>query len=195
MFTQSDGTTPVAYDPCRPLHYVVNTASEPAQGKALLTAALATISSATGLHFVDDGTTTETYSRDREAYQPQRYGDRWVPVLVVWPSGRQQPDFVGNTIGEAGSEYLRSETGVKVYVTGEAQFDSDWFTEVLAQPGGTTRAESVVLHEFGHLLGLDHVADRSQIMYAMETPTARHYGAGDLAGLAKLGAGACAPTL
>jgi len=195
MFTQTGGASPVAYDPCRPLHYVVNTANEPAQGKALVTDALAAITAASGLHFVDDGTTTETFARDRESFQPPRYGDRWAPILVVWPTGRQQPDFVGNAIGEAGSLYVRLDSGLKVYITGEAQFDSDWFQQVLAQPGGRVRAESVVLHEFGHLVGLDHVTDRTQIMFAMETPTARHFGAGDLAGLARLGAGACVPSI
>jgi hypothetical protein len=48
----------------------------------------------------------------------------------------------------------------------------------------------VVLHELGHLVGLDHVRDRGELMF----PTANDvvgYGPGDLQGLAALGRGAC----
>ncbi|WP_422677956.1 matrixin family metalloprotease [Blastococcus brunescens] len=47
-----------------------------------------------------------------------------------------------------------------------------------------------MLHEIGHLVGLDHVSDRTQLMY----PSAGHtldFASGDLAGLAALGDGEC----
>jgi hypothetical protein len=192
---QKVGSGPVAYDPCRPIHYVVNPSHEPAQGQRLLTQAFAALSAATGLHFVADGTTKEKGSFDRDAYQPARYGDRWAPVLIAWPTGAEQPDFVGNAIGEAGSAFVSVGSGPRVYVTGVAQFDADWFRPTLAGPYGFARAESVILHELGHVVGLGHVTDRKQIMFAMETPSVTHYAAGDLAGLARLGAGACEPRL
>jgi predicted Zn-dependent protease len=80
-------------------------------------------------------------------------------------------------------------------VTGVALFDSDWFDRTLTEPQGYARAESVLLHELGHVVGLGHVTDRKQIMFAMETPSVTRYAAGDLAGLAKLGAGVCEPRL
>jgi hypothetical protein len=192
---QKTGSEPVAYDPCRPIHYVVNPVHEPNEGARLLSEAFAAVSAATGLRFVSDGTTTEPTGFDRETFQPARYGDRWAPVLITWPTGSEQPDFVGQNIGEAGSAYVNVDLGPRVYVTGEAQFDSDWFIRTLSQPKGYARAESVVLHELGHLVGLAHVTDRSQIMFAMETPSVTRYAAGDLAGLARLGAGACEPRL
>ena len=41
MATQPDGSGPVAYDPCRPIHYVVNPANGPADGGNLVLAAVA----------------------------------------------------------------------------------------------------------------------------------------------------------
>ncbi len=59
---------------------------------------------------------------------------------------------------------------------------------------GTEHVRAVIMHEFGHVLGLDHVGDPSQLMY--EGPSYRtSFAAGDLAGLARLGTGACVPQL
>jgi hypothetical protein len=54
----------------------------------------------------------------------------------------------------------------------------------------------VLQHEIGHVLGLAHVGDRSQLMYsgpALDV-SVRDWGSGDLAGLERLGRGAgCEP--
>ena len=195
IFQQKDETTPVAYDPCRPIHVVVNPTHEPAQGAKLLADAMAAVTAATGLQFVDDGTTDEKVRLDRELFQPDRYGDRWAPVVIAWPTGAEQPDFIATSIGQAGSRYTSVGDGPKVYVTGTVELDSDWFGPILTQPQGYARAKAVVLHELGHLVGLAHVSDRSELMFAQETPEVTAYAAGDLAGLAKLGAGSCEPGL
>lgn len=55
---------------------------------------------------------------------------------------------------------------------------------------GMTRG-LILLHELGHVMGLDHVQDRRQVMYPVLLPrTAARFGAGDLAGLAAQG-GTC----
>ena len=43
------------------------------------------------------------------------------------------------------------------------------------------------MHELGHVIGLDHVTDQSQIMYPTVTTKLSVFGAGDLAGLQLLG--------
>ena len=80
---QPDGS-PVAYDPCRPIHYVTNTETAPKGSDPLLLHAIDRISTATGLQFINDGPTTERASATRGAFQPDRYGDTWVPVLIAW---------------------------------------------------------------------------------------------------------------
>lgn len=57
------------------------------------------------------------------------------------------------------------------------------------------QVRGVVLHEFGHLLGLAHVKDPTQLMNPVGVPGINDLQAGDLEGLAKLGRGSCAPGL
>ena len=186
--------TPVAWDPCRQIHWVVNTSGMPAQGLTMLRQAFRALTTATGLPFVYDGTTKERSTFDRGVFQPKRYGNRWAPVLIEWFSPQQQHDFVGDVIGKGGPQPMYIVGGPEVYVSGEVEFDAPWMKRTLAQ-GQRATAEAVVLHELGHLIGLDHVTDTTQLMFARETPGIVHYGSGDLTGLARLGAGKCEPRL
>src|SRR4051794_8248944 len=67
---QQNGVTPVAYDPCRPVHYVIRPDEAPDGGEAIVQAAVARISETTGLQFVYDGPTDEAPSDDRASFQP-----------------------------------------------------------------------------------------------------------------------------
>src|SRR5690606_37787550 len=103
---QDNGRDRVAYDPCRPVHYVMRPDNAPPGARAMLAAAFARMTAVTGLRFVDDGVTDEGPSDQREPYQPDRYGDRWAPVLVTWSTAREQPEFAGDTVGRAGSQLI-----------------------------------------------------------------------------------------
>ncbi|MCC3299797.1 matrixin family metalloprotease [Arthrobacter caoxuetaonis] len=192
-----DGT---AYDPCRPIHYVTNTDNMPPGGRALIAEAVAEVSRATGLVFIDDGLTTEPASAERRAFQPERYGDRWAPVLFIWKTEAQQPRFTNtqygtNTVGIGGSVAYTLEGTGSVYVTGEVQLNAAALSEDLQKPGGATSVRSVIAHELGHVVGLDHVEDTSQLMAPTSTDEVTSFGPGDLNGLAKLGQGICIPEL
>jgi hypothetical protein len=192
---QAYGTTPVAYDPCRVVHYVVRPDGSPAGGEEMVHAAVARLGRATGLVFVYDGPTDEVPTPERAAFQPDRYGDRWAPVLVSWRTAAEAPGLAGDTVGEAGSLAVSLGEGARVYVTGTVTLDAEQFPEILAQPGGGATASGVVLHELAHLVGLDHVDDDSQLLYPETVPGVTDYAAGDLAGLARLGQGPCVPEL
>jgi hypothetical protein len=68
--------------------------------------------------------------------------------------------------------------------------NSSWFNgeQALSNPDA---ARAVIMHEFGHLVGLDHVTSQSQLM-SDENNGQLDFGDGDLTGLAKLGSGTCA---
>jgi hypothetical protein len=189
---QDDGTTPVAYDPCRPIHYVVRAAGQPDGADALVAAAVDRVSHATGLQFLDDGATTEGPSSKRAAYQPDRYGKRWAPVLVTWSNATETPQLGGDVAGLGGSASVHRD-GVDVYVTGAVTLDAEEITRLMATPNGSAVALGVVTHEFGHLVGLDHVDDPTQLMYPSTNLAVTSFAAGDREGLALLGQGRCTP--
>jgi hypothetical protein len=194
MSLQSDGVTPIAYDPCRPIHYVLRPDYAPFGGELLIQDAVTRISQVTGLQFVYDGPTDEDPSDQREPFQPDRYGDRWAPVLISWETVAEQPDFAADVAGLGGSLATSVDDGPAVYVTGTVALDAAQFVQILTRPDGQADARSIVLHELAHVVGLAHVSDPTQLMYP-EKSTVHDFAAGDLTGLAQLGDGACVPEL
>jgi hypothetical protein len=213
---QNDGVTPVAYDPCRPIHYVTRPGGPP-EGDVLIREAIAAVSAATGLRFVDNGSTDEAPSDDRAPYQPDRYGERWAPVLFSWSDpvesprlGEVAPDapqadpaaYAGSTavafeVVPAGSDPSAglSEDARMVFVTGGVTMDAEDLGTMVQGPDGRARVRAVLQHEIAHLVGLGHIDDQAQLMFPTITPTVAGFNDGDLEGLAALGQGACFPEL
>ncbi len=192
--TQAGTGAAVAYDPCRAVHYVVRQAGAPPGGLAMLVAAFERMSQVSGLRFIYDGPTGEAGGQGRAVYQPRRYPNTWAPVLVVWQTPRENPDFAADVLGQAGSARVSATGHPDVYVTGQVSLDPTKLGPMLASPTRAPAARAVTLHELGHLVGLAHVDDPTQLMF----PTASgvlDYADGDLRGLAALGLGACAPWL
>lgn len=183
----------VAYDPCRPVHFVVRPDDAPAGSEGLVAEAVAQISAATGLQFVDDGHTDEGPSKDRETYQPERYGKKWAPVLITWSNETEVPGLAGNIAGLGGSDFARTPGQPLVFVAGQVMLDAPSLSENLAYSAGRDQVRAVIVHELAHVVGLDHVDDPTQLMAADGGAT--QLGDGDRAGLALLGAGPCVPQL
>ena len=117
----------------------------------------------------------------RARTQPERYGDRWAPVLIAWDNGGRFRMEPSNPAGG------RSYTVGQVSVSGVLIVNVD----AVAQRGfgeGNTWGR-VFIHELGHLVGLGHVARSDQIMFpelAVQKGEAEFH-AGDLAGLRLIG--------
>lgn len=198
MHTRDDGN-PVTYDPCRPIHYVTRAANAPAGGAQLIKDAVTAVSRATGLVFIDDGATTEAPAAKHVSYQPARYGDRWAPVLIAWETNVEEPRFTnpeyGSTVlGLGGSEAVSVGSIPFTYVSGQLELNGPALARMINRDG-TAAARGVIEHELGHVVGLDHVNDATQLMNPSETPTVTTFAAGDLSGLAILGEGQCTPGL
>jgi hypothetical protein len=185
----------VAYDPCRPVHYVVRPDYAPPGTDGIVQEAVAEVSAATGLTFIFDGPTSEAPSPEtRDPYQPELYGERWAPVLVTWTSPAEVPELAGPTAGLGGSEIAQRPDKPVVLVAGQAMLDAPAMAQILEFEGGREHVKAIVIHELAHVVGLDHVDDPNQLMYEENTGRTS-LAAGDLAGLAKLGAGPCVPEL
>ena len=188
-FVDSETGEPVRYDPCSPIHYVVNPALAPAGGVDDVHTAVSMTAEASGLRFVYDGETDEVPSSNRASYQPERYGERWAPVLIGWAPGLStaQPAGTGmRPLGLGGSSFERNDAGQVVYVSGQAVFDS---TAGLRSGFAGETWGQVILHELGHIVGLDHVADPQSVMNPTHGLRPAAWGPGDRRGLWEVGLG------
>lgn len=170
---------------------VINSRTAPIEGRRLLAEALANIGSASGLRFEVEATTEERPSPDRAAFQPDRYGDRWAPVLVAWSEPAELSELTGEVAGIGGSTSIEHRDGQSVYVSGVAYLDGPQLAGILERDNGWAEARSVIEHELGHLVGLGHVDDPDQLMHPTGSPRVTGPKQGDLAGLSRLGAGPC----
>jgi hypothetical protein len=188
---QEGSNEPVAWDPCRPVHLVVNTRTAPPDGLTLVREAAASVAAATGLHIVVDGTTTERLGATRRPIQRERYGDRWAPVLVAFTDEKQISALEFEVVGLGGSRALPLASGDRVYVTGAVALDGPQLARFGGPFGGRDRVRAVIEHELAHIVGLGHVQGGGQLMSEKLRPGVVSFGSGERAGLARLGAGRC----
>jgi hypothetical protein len=177
--TQPGSDTPVSYNPCDPIRYVVNPDGGPSDGLDTIRAAVDEASRRSGFEFQYEGTTDD-----------RRFERDGGPVLIGFARSGELDDLPenGDVVGLGGSTMLTDGTGYRRYVTGMVALKASFFRQADAQ-GLHDEEEAVVLHELGHVLGLDHVDDPGQLMFPSVTRT--DYGPGDLEGLAELGAVPC----
>ena len=188
---------PARFNPCRPVRYVVNPAGAPSYWRDSLNEALAEVGSATGLSFEEAGAITNEsavpqnvnsalYLKDlkrdsslgRLLFQPSRYGQQeWAPILVQWADFGRRTEGL-NSVGLNEFAGLTNEDGNVVLVSGVV---------VIAEKLSRSEQKFVLMHEFAHLVGLDHVDDTNQLLAAAHTSPRLTWGAGDRAGLQKVG--------
>ncbi len=179
-----------AYDPCRPLHLVVNLEHAPSSADAVLRQAISMVGPAAGLQIVVDGPTDELAQSTRPTMDARRYGNRWSPALVAWTTPEQVPALDGDVAGVGGSVAMTDSRGQLHNVTGIVYLDGSTLTEISTQRGGHELAVAIVAHELAHLVGLAHTEAAGQLMNA-ENSGQTGLGEGDRRGLAALAAVPC----
>jgi hypothetical protein len=183
-----DNGAPVRWSTCEPISYVVRPDNEPEGARALLEESLERIEDATGLEFEDAGSTNEAPTQRRRLYQPNRYGDRWAPVLIAYSTPDEDDRLSGRAAGYGGPAFVSVGGGTARNVSGSVVFDVEQMTSM----GGDDAIRAVMLHELAHLIGLAHIDDRGQLMnpvlYGTDVTDLQD---GDLAGLEILGDGEC----
>ena len=193
QFARGPDAGPVGFDPCRTIHYVMRRTGMPPGGQLIVTEAMRRLSRATGLVFAYDGETDEAPHAERPATNKPLYGDRWAPVLIAWSDPAETPDLDGDVAGLGGGVSVSAGGSPDVYVSGSLTLDALQLGGMLKLAAGPELVRAVVLHELGHVVGLGHIDDPSQLMSPDLTQAVTDYADGDLTGLAILGRGPCAP--
>jgi hypothetical protein len=78
-------------------------------------------------------------------------------------------------------------------VSGTVSLDGPQIRALLQRADGWAAARAIIMHEFGHLVGLGHVSVQDQLMYESNIGQ-RDFGPGDREGLRQLGLGLCYTT-
>ncbi|WP_300680309.1 matrixin family metalloprotease [Nocardioides sp.] len=176
------------WNPCTPVPYYVNTAGMPRGAMTTVRQALAQVQAATGLTFRYAGRSRGVpFATGTNVAGMPSYG-----FTIAWASPKKVRQLRGSTVAISGSwsqiAQLSPTRYAQQYVAGGLVIDR---TERLRTGMGRGRTLGFVLmHEMGHVVGLDHTRDTSQVMSAYLTSRSQtQYGAGDLAGFAAVGFG------
>lgn len=186
-FILTTGGDPVRWNPCQPIHFVLGRTGLTEGAIEDVRGAIDRLTEVTGVEFTYDGLTDEQPVPNRRAYQPDRYGDRWAPVLIAWVSpARSDIPFEeeGHEAAAVASPQLPDDRRGDVYVSG-------WIAVNVVDPNPSGFAlpgmqGPVVLHELAHVLGLGHAASDGNLMEPSGGGVSS-FGPGDLAGLGQLG--------
>ena len=173
------GGEPVTWDHCLAIRYQVNPDGAPDNWRELVDSAFAEVEANSRFVFLDAG---ETGNRTLAGtYNPG--ATRGEPVLIIWSTQGRLHSLQGDTIGLGGGAVVEVN-GRPRFVTGVIALDAESHSRTY-DPLDTRTQQLVLVHEIGHVLGLDHVDDSRQLMNAAYVGQ-DGLGAGDLAGLEAL---------
>jgi hypothetical protein len=178
--TYGPNSSPTRWVACSTIRYEVNLTDAPSNALTVLSTNLARIHSLTGLTFVYAGPTSVT---DYSTYDES---GAIAPVIFAWAPSSQ---MLGQTNVNAVTVPIVNPSHAN-YTSGVVLFNDDMNAAFTTNP---QFADSLVLHEAGHVVGLADVNDASQVMNATLTPSSASstLGAGDIAGLHVLGSSSC----
>lgn len=190
-FLERVGGAPVRWDPCERITYAVNTRGMTSPVRADLKEALRRVTRATGIEFESVGTTKESFFR---AYLRMRYRGviRKAALILIWVD-HDDYQAILRRLHDPRPSIAFAKTMAGLYANQDQYFGGIVVVDADATAGrgfGDRYAHgSVLLHELGHIVGLDHVKDPDQLMYSGRHPNfrVRDFGLGDLEGLRQLG--------
>jgi len=182
---------PVRWNPCEPIRYQIDLGPMAAGVAEEVHDSTALISEATGIGFTFEGFVevdiAERLAGGDFVIPGSEGGIEWAPVLVAWRPQRfllalgAERDVLGLGLPVATRLDRDQFVSGAIVLNADARLPRGFATGLDQGP--------VILHELGHVLGLGHVSDRSQLMFRRAVPWVTGLGEGDLQGLERLGVG------
>ena len=177
---------PVRWNPCTAIHWTSNTARGPVGGLDVLKAGVAKIAAQTGTTWVYDGATATVPST---SYLPKTPTTNRA-VLLGWADGATSDLLAGKPAGVLGmtrTVWFGTDDGkgTRIAATRAATVALDR-TDRLPLRGAVSWS-ATVLHELGHVMGLDHPSDSRQLMASTLPANVTDLQTGDRAGLTRVG--------
>ncbi len=152
VITINPDATAARWNPCRPLHWVANVSGAYPTALDDLLEGARRVEQLTGIDLVFDGTTTEP--------EPANPGDRDDPGRYppVWVGWTDLGPFTGSgVLGRVTNRRWTNARGQQVITTALVRFNANAIGQVApGYDGADVNWGEVILHEFGHLIGLDH---------------------------------------
>lgn len=166
------------WDPCRVIRWKFNANGGDGRLLADVATAFRELSAATGLLFSYQGWTSRVGGRAPAS----RAG---TDILVSWATPREVGALAGRTVAVTST---RTSYNAREYVGASVALDRTAHLRFGRRVRGRPTWEQTALHELSHALGLAHSSGRRQVLYYRVHRHNHRLGAGDLAGLQRLGA-------
>lgn len=177
---------PVTYTSCGLIQVAVYPAGGPPNAEELVRDAVARMRGATGLDIAFVGAFGGHAPNWNFEAGPVHRDD---PISVSWRDGDSIAALTDHTAGLGGSRITTGPNGTQRLVAGTIALSRDYYS-LLTERDDDDEALAVLLHEFGHVFGLDHVDSRAELMDG-NNGSRTSFGRGDLQGLRILGRGPC----
>jgi hypothetical protein len=198
-YLSGSSTSPARWDPCRTVGYRVNTTLATRGALSDVLGAMARVNRVSGLHFTYRGSTRIVPTGRNGGSYPAD-----TDIVVAWVRPGQTAAIASSArqIGTGGASwsswrlngrtYRRMDTGTVLLSTRSnalaGGFGAGPTTGLLGTRG------QLLMHEIAHAAGLNHARGTSQVMYPVMTRKPAAFGAGDAAGLRRVGrAAGCFP--
>ncbi|MCU1472298.1 MAG: putative cell wall binding repeat 2-containing protein [Amnibacterium sp.] len=162
LYRHGAATKPVQWLACRAIDYRINTASEPAGMTAVIRSVMTSIGKQTGATFTYGGATTHTFGSTGF--------DRSTPTIYFAFTAKQ--DVAGQHFAWPGQIGVGGPAAAWYSTSSGSTFEAMTYGRVLLYTGFKGRVtgagstwQSLITHEVGHALNLDHRTTASDAMY------------------------------